>query len=449
MKRLGCLGWLLLGFFLAASVVVPISLWFHSSADLNRVAAAAKAAGIGTTSTELGWTEPTAEQTAVMHRLRALATTKSFGSDPQRNERMPRLGESPTPEFIAFHQQIPESYWSEFEAAIAGLGEREWTIYPEIELSTGMPEIGEIRGLVRLLGDRILLAAPEQIPSLARQGLRLCHPYQKQSLVHALVEFSTTNALCSSLISRLPNLRGTKEGDEIANMLQARRDRLWHERDLPWRTELYFELRIAQQIHSRTLRGFPPSASSSLTPLGYLKDLPQMFLLRLQREQGLGFVIELSRAAHDAKDPADLRARIAKIRELNGFAFDLADRMNIRDWRMFTPSHHLVVSAQIKNLQIMDVLLAELRINAPTVDLFSPTSAKVLPIRRNGKRIGWYSVGPDGVDHGGKAANDFAIPISEKLGRARFSDALEPRSQPAQPIPKSRVPPTLPDPVAP
>ena len=85
----------------------------------------------------------------------------------------------------------------------------------------------------------------------------------------------------------------------------------------------------------------------------------------------------------------------------------------------------------IQTLLTLDVLVAELDGSPIPPDYFASHGDPLHPVQRDGRRIGWYSVGNNGHDDGGKQVEDYGIATDGSFGRPFFADPPKPRALPS------------------
>ena len=185
-----------------------------------------------------------------------------------------------------------------------------------------------------------------------------------------------------------------------------------------------------------TLRRLDWEASSGLIgppldwlgePLKSCKALLRPVVWRLNRERSLLSASEVESLVRLATNDHDL---IAKGQALAGPVPVLPDFANWvgADPFPLTTTHELINGSLVKGRLALAVLSADLRQQPLPLDPFANPPAPLQPIERNGRTIGWYSVGPNGLDDGGVSNGDFGMPISESLGKRGFADPHEPRT---------------------
>ncbi len=418
---------------------IAISLWYCSQADIRQVIAQAKAAGIATTGEELGWKDPTPEQNVRMNRVLGFASLASFRDCAENMAHYPRLGEPPSAELRAYIEGLAPASLPQLSVAIDELGDDSWFQYGHMDLKQGFPEVSAQRQLTRLMGEKIRLADRHELPRLARQGLRLSLLTREQCLLGRLVNISCVAIVTGDLTARLPELRGTPEGTAVGSLLHATRDHLWQQRSSAAAGELVVTLSSLNLIerYSSLSTGLGSPSSGEEWAKQLLRPSISRLAWRVQRAQILRSLVATAKAYEHEPDLASLITAVLAAEPPPSIWDRLASWSGGYTATELLASRVMLLNGMIRSLQTLDVLIAELEQTAPANDLFAKPGEPVRPILRDGKRIGWYSVGPNGIDDGGMNAKDFAIPISEKLGRIRFSDPLEPRVPPALPAPSA------------
>lgn len=104
----------------------------------------------------------------------------------------------------------------------------------------------------------------------------------------------------------------------------------------------------------------------------------------------------------------------------------LADVADVEPFALGAGEGPLFSDGIIRQQLVLSVLIADLTDSALPNDPFSATGAPLHPVERNGQLIGWYSVGPNGIDDGGTFARDFGIPLRASFGKPHFADEPEP-----------------------
>jgi hypothetical protein len=69
------------------------------------------------------------------------------------------------------------------------------------------------------------------------------------------------------------------------------------------------------------------------------------------------------------------------------------------------------LEAVLKARMYSKLVIAELKQSEWPIDVYDSLHRPLRPVRRNGQLIGAYSVGPDGLDHGGKAQEDIYLEL--------------------------------------
>ena len=145
-------------------------------------------------------------------------------------------------------------------------------------------------------------------------------------------------------------------------------------------------------------------------------------VFRLKRERYLRLLVDMQIEFATATDGADL---IRRVRAIPKPVVSTAWLAELAAYQPFYPSDDLtpMYSQRIVKQQLeFSVLIADLTNAALPTDTFSATGAALQPVERQGAVIGWYSVGPNGTDDGGKPATDFGIPLRASFGKPLLAD---------------------------
>ena len=107
-----------------------------------------------------------------------------------------------------------------------------------------------------------------------------------------------------------------------------------------------------------------------------------------------------------------LAERVRWARDLNAHA------LTLREWhpnegleKMVSSTLSLIAVMHTRTLIHLEVVLAELRQEPWPNDPFDPTGGPLHRIERNGKLMGVYSLGENGIDDGGDKRKDYYFPL--------------------------------------
>ena len=162
----------------------------------------------------------------------------------------------------------------------------------------------------------------------------------------------------------------------------------------------------------------------------------RLLAIRLNRERHLRYQVDGQIATSAAIHDADLLRRIHAVPQPVPRWEWLREFADITSSHFYTGASSMISDGWGKLQLTLSVLISDLN-NAPMpVDIFSSTGAPLKPIERHGQIIGWYSVGPNGIDDGGDRSRDFGIALSASFGKPKFADEPEPRPEQSA-VPKS------------
>lgn len=419
-------GWWFLGVIvgLLCLLAITFAVWFNSDADLRRAQAFARAAGIATTSEEAGFVAMDARQKAQLERLFVLAKRQRFVGDPEYKE-ISREVDPPTAELIAYMEAIPPAYWVELDAAIDALPARQFVFFDRCELDNRPVFISDQLALVRLLADRLRVCPVDDVQAIVVRAVRIIHLTQAQSILEQLVDDSCAMYLVKAVTSRRAVLRGQPQCMVVGTEMAVVRDRLWRSRCDSWQGEVassfdaYAHItRFAKRFEKTRAVGpydeFQQTVKNWLVPL----------VLRVNREAYLRHVTITGQVIFQAVDLADLRVRLGRILSPQG-PFPWLSRLAEVDPFYFRDPGFSARDT-IKHQLAIAVCIADLTQTPLPPDPFSPTLAPLRPVERGGEIIGWYSVGPNGIDDGGVLSKDFGIPLSASFGNPFASAPVAP-----------------------
>lgn len=313
MKRIGCWWWAGGGIALLGLLVAGAILWFYSDADLRRVQAEARAAGLATTWDEAGFRDMSVAERTVLDRVLS-AARKQVSLTETDFQKAPRHVEPPNDALVAYHAVIPAEFWVELDAALGALPNDPLPLFKVYSPTTPYEVINEQRRLVRLLAERIRLCPTADLPARVGQAARVVHLVQSQTLIQELVDISCASILYPAVAARRDDLRGNVEAHLVASHLRALRDRLWHARLETWRGEGSVMFTAYADI-CRLTSLTPASSTGSFWERAeeWARSVPRPIVHRLNREAGLRHLISIQVAVNSAADPADLVHRSAAV----------------------------------------------------------------------------------------------------------------------------------------
>lgn len=326
------------------------------------------------------------------------------------------------------HQSaIPDSFWSELLAAIQALPAESQPLFERYTASTSMDIISDQRELVRLLAERIRTCPTPKLLTTIASGLRVTRLVQNQAMIQQLVSVSCLAILTSAIGSRRADIQNSTQVDSICHALDACADDLWESRLSTWRREAAVVFTNYHSLNDgdSSIVG-APHLNWWEKPIESGKKLLRTLVWRLNRERPLLATSELESMVRLAKDNVDLIAK--------GHAVALPTPIfpEVTNWIEnnpfpLNPVHKLVNGALVKAMLQLAVLRADLCNQPLPLEPFTIPPAPLRPIERDGVTIGWYSIGPNGVDDGGVNGKYFGMPITQSLGSPKFAGPPKPR----------------------
>ena len=405
--------WKALGLSVLAFVLISVALfswYYYSTADLVRVRAEAKALGIPTTWAETGIVVSSPEEVEIYKRIGVLsASLKDYDSLVKRVGEAERLKPYlPIPQ-AAFdhHANLDPVIVAEYLDLIDRLPREPVVLTGERNLSTRYPQIDWARQIVRYQGERILLAAPDQV---AREVDRALHYLESQGC-HSWIEF-LRNA------SHIENILGqtAERFAEIKSRMPELADRLDRLADSISTMQIKCfvgEIVITNAVIEQTDQIAAGWTGSLLSVCGrFTSAWQQIFfgpMVRAGRETLLRHEIEWIQILQRHPSPTELLSSAKRIRD---------EGKKLSSWMPNEALTKMIISAppdifeQTLRCQLrLHLMAAELRGQPWPVDPYDPSGKPLRPFLRDGKLMGAYSVYTNGVDDGGAKGKDRYFPL--------------------------------------
>lgn len=406
-------------------LAVSGTLWYHSEADLRRVRAVARAAGVATTWEEAGFVVMSESERAAVDRVVAIG--RRYQALAVANfQYVPRQLDPPTPQLIEHDAAIPAEFWNELGMAIDALPATPAARQQRFVLNKPTDEMFEGRTLCRLLGEHVRVVPAEALVPTVLRMAKCCHLTQVQTLMHQLVDDSSVAMLASALMSRRADIAADPQRAHITAALRAMREQWWNGRGDAWRGEAPVMFDAYTRVGEFVLLGHGTASSGDWWQ--DIKDTGRrwsgLISYRMDREASLSDLVATEVAIVGAVDSAEMMRRVHVIVPPKPVWPWLADMARVQPVVL---SSNTMVFGLAKSVLTLDVLIADLEGAPMPPDPFSPTGAALRPVERAGQRIGWYSVGPNGVDDGGDRSKDFGIPLEASFGNP-FADLPKPRT---------------------
>ena len=277
----------------------------------------------------------------------------------------------------------------------------------ERSVTTRYPQFGWAHQIFRYQGERILLAAPDQV---AREVDRALHYLESQGC-HSWNEF-LINA------SRIENILGQTSGRfaEIKSRMPELADRLDRLADSMSTMQIKCfvgEFVTMNAVIEKTDQIAAGWTGSLLSVCGrFTSAWQQIFfdpMVRAGRETLLRHEIEWIQILQRHPSPTEL---IASAKRIN------VEHKKLSSWMPNEALTKMIISAppvifeQALLCQLrLRLMAAELRGQPWPIDPYDPSGKPLRPFLRDGKLIGAYCVYQDGVDDGGKKFKDRYFPL--------------------------------------
>jgi hypothetical protein len=383
---------------LAALTAGSVAWWWFDEGDLDAVRTLARQDGRAATWVELKQVPADEVRLACWQRIVVLGKELKSYQDVQGGK--PNYAQfkafTPVPdEMRAHHAALDAAKLAELLTLLDQLGDQPLVLRSEMTFHTLIPEIGAVRGLIRLLAERAALGDAAEAARQCRLALALCRAFHARSLIQHLVRLSVTEIALGMVVARLPELKRVDPGladDVLATTLGVPNDLV-----PALNGEFLCALAMAD---SRLLYDGEGSLGAWYMPL----------VLRVGRREFLEAQLEAMRelAHHDLRgglawsDANDDALRKAKGR---------FPRPGLILRGMLSPVYGMIVEMGGRTALRGRLVAAELRGQPWPVDSFDPSGAVLRPVSRDGVLVGAYTVGKDGVDDGGVEKQDRYFPL--------------------------------------
>lgn len=398
-RRIG--GWKLLGLIMLALVALTAGCgtwWWFNEGDLDAVRAQAHQDGRAVTWAEMKLV--TADEARLVCFQRILVLSKQLKTYQDGQIGKPAAAQfkafTPVPEEMrAHHAALDPAKLVELLALIDQLGDQPLVLRREMTFATLVPELSDVRGLIRLLSERAALGDTAEAARQCRRALGICRSVHAQTLIQHLVRLSITEIALGMVVSRLHEL---KDADpELAE------DVLATTQGLPDALVPALQGEFLCSLDACRKRGFYDSFGASgswYMPL----------TVRVGRSEVLDSQLEAMRelARHDLRgDLAWADANDAALQKAKG----LLPRPGLILRGMLSPVYGMIIEMGGRTALRGRLVAAELRGQPWPVDSFDPSGATLRPFVRDGVLVGAYTVARDGVDDGGDAKKDRYFPL--------------------------------------
>ena len=364
-------------------MVVATVFWFFSDGDLRRIEREMASAGLPTTWQELGVKRTDADRVKIYERVTALARVVKPWRPKQGSSAL-HPGEPVPIELKTWHEQMPSTELAELLRLIDALPAEQPFLIEDYSVPANTPWIGKGNEVLRLLGQRVALAAEQDVPVEARRLLHLLNVIPRiPTNMGSLIDSSFLSFAARFLAIRLPAIRGDSGLAEGLESLVRRLESLREQQEVGSLIVKISDFRSVQQGRAFSREGL------------------EYRFTRERNLQGHFAWILQSRACQPGFARIDLAKRmLGAAKTTFNFAFG---NLNLHD---STSTEHSVLKARLT----AEVMATEIRGIPWPVDPYARDGARLRRLERNGVLIGAYSIGRDGVDdHGGKDDDGFAL----------------------------------------
>lgn len=396
-----------------ALLIAGFFIWLLSGRDLVAADVRARGLGIAPTWAELGLKNSPAPRLEAWRRLGQLAT--AVVSYQQATEWRPTAGYVPSDQMVQHHRRLPESDLASLLNLCDGLEPDGIVVRTSATWDTLLPEIAWIRGLTRLLSERIMLAPPELVAGESRRLLAVVAGQQANTLIQRLVSLSCLTIWQQAVAGRLH-----EDGvDRTALANQADAARAWLAGYMA--NAIDDELRVWREAAGAVHRGEAKACGEIEAALD-LGGLRGFGIGRVVMRAGRGVLLEqftdLSDAWRTSPDYRSRQTAIAAINKRLGNGWSPGNAIA----GLALPASSMISDAWLKCDVGLAVLAAELRQASWPVDPSDPAGGQVRRVERSGRLIGYYLLGGNQVDDGGRIKGDFCQALYERLGPVLAAD---------------------------
>jgi hypothetical protein len=397
-------GWRRLGLVvlgLALIVVSAVVWWWNDDGDLRRAEERARAAGMKTSWSEYGLTISPPSDLDTWRQIEGLLRPKHFdpwlAADSKRMLLKFPPGTGIPDEMRAWHAAFTLMEVAELDRLIDALPQRLiW--HDRFDYETQLTYVGAHHKLVNLLYERMLVAAASDRPVIARRMLKIATIDGARGLVTSAFERTSLTKAWKAITYALDDIR--MNDPRLGGTVRSLCDEIVDD----YRTSFADEWLT---LYSSLAAGIPLNFRPGVYGPGWDPRVWRMTVeTRVGRAGQLGILLECH--------------RICQIPSL----FEHAPALSALDasWEhsgnpLVRGSHngHEVYLDMLKSLlrcRLYGLLIAsELLGETWPSDPCAPAGMPLKRIERDGRLIGTYSLGMDGIDNGGDPKADMVFPL--------------------------------------
>jgi len=402
----------LFGIFLAC-----LLLWLRSTGDLAAVDARARSLGLPLLPADIAFATPSAERAADWKRLLTLAGgLKPWGEETAAKSWSPMPGEALPAELAKHHAGLDAAAIAETAAILARLGEAPIDARRDLSPAAVLDDVVALRRHMRLRCERIVLAAPADLPAEITAAAALIPLREPASLLRLMVQAKLVEQWSTAVILRQADLGAARAA--VASQAEALAPLAPAGLAIAWRNDL------------ASLRGFTASADPATvwTRLGrgngsFSFDAWGFAVaIRAGRARTITLMQDIA-VAQSAPLDAPRQLAAARTAEVAARSSSLWRPGSLLPAMTLPVAVPVIGNAHTARLRLL-VLAAELRGAAWPADSLDAGNALLRRIERAGTLIGAYSVGVDGRDDAGDIKTDTCWPLYAPLGAAKAADPL-------------------------
>ena len=391
--------------FLLISMLIGFN-WYHSTADLDAIREQAKAQGMPVTWEEMGQTLAASEDIERFDRLAILSKgLKEYKSELsmgkiEGDKEADRLSAFlPIPDkAVQFHNQLDLATVTEALAIIDQLSHGPLLVRIGGSQKGPNTAIENYRQVARWMNERVLLADEHSVDEEAVRLLQYVSSCGVTIEIDYAIKISLVQIVMTNVTSRIISRKGKKD--------------------------IYITLlnNLLQQMEKDSVVCYEGGFIEFLETVAQPSDIGKTFFnynwydfyynplkARVGRYAALEAILS---GRMMAMNSLSLAERVRWARDLR------AHKLTLRDWhpnewleKMVSSTHSYISVMHIRTVIQLQVVLAELRQEPWPNDPFDPAGGPLHRIERDGKLMGVYSLGENGIDDGGDKRKDYYFPL--------------------------------------